>query len=244
MAMRSLVLSPEGAGGGGDGGTPKTYTQEELDAKLTGLQSNRDEVLRELKAARDALKQFEGLDPELARKTLADKKKAEEELLKAQGNWDENLRLKREEWAAEHKAKIEPLQARLDRAERLVFEKTAKAEAFAAFADPDVKAFPEITWRTIRDELAVQETEGGDAVVVVKGKDGKPRVHPTTNKLVTIKERLLELKADPMFQPLFESTTGSGSGRRGDGGSGNNADLKDLAPVNRLTEARKRGLKS
>ena len=49
----------------------KTYTQEELDALVKetnkGLEANRNEVLADLRKAKDALKAFDGMDPEKVR---------------------------------------------------------------------------------------------------------------------------------------------------------------------------------
>jgi hypothetical protein len=65
-----------------------------------------DKANAELKKTQDALKAFEGIDPEAVRKLLADQKSAEEKALEAKGDWD---RLKGR-MAEEHGKEIKTLQ--------------------------------------------------------------------------------------------------------------------------------------
>jgi hypothetical protein len=55
---------------------------------VTGLKAKRDELLQEQKRLKDAMKAFEGLDPEAARKALDSATAAEDERLKAAGEFD------------------------------------------------------------------------------------------------------------------------------------------------------------
>lgn len=63
---------------------------------VTGLKANRDEVLKQLAEAKKAMKAYEGLDPEAARKALETANAAEDEKLKAAGAFEE-LKKKLEE---------------------------------------------------------------------------------------------------------------------------------------------------
>ena len=65
-----------------------------------------DKANAELKKTQDALKAFEGIDPEAVRKLLADQKSAEEKALEAKGDWD---RLKGR-MAEEHGKEVKTLQ--------------------------------------------------------------------------------------------------------------------------------------
>jgi hypothetical protein len=65
-----------------------------------------DKANAELKKTQDALKAFEGIDPEAVRKLLADQKTAEEKALEAKGDWD---RLKGR-MAEEHGKEVKTLQ--------------------------------------------------------------------------------------------------------------------------------------
>ena len=56
---------------------------------VTGLKANRDEVLKQLAEAKKAMKAYEGLGPEAARKALETANAAEDEKLKAAGAFEE-----------------------------------------------------------------------------------------------------------------------------------------------------------
>lgn len=68
-----------------------------------------DKANAELKKTQDALKAFEGIDPEAVRKLLADQKTAEEKALEAKGDWD---RLKGR-MAEEHGKEVKTLQEQI-----------------------------------------------------------------------------------------------------------------------------------
>ncbi len=70
---------------------------------VTGLKAKRDELLQEQKRLKDAIKAFEGLDPEAARKALDAATAAEDDKLKAAGEFD---RLK-EQLEQRHKQQLE-----------------------------------------------------------------------------------------------------------------------------------------
>jgi len=55
---------------------------------VEGLKAKRDELLKDLKAKQDLLKQFEGLDPAAAKEALDKLANAEEEKLTKKGEWD------------------------------------------------------------------------------------------------------------------------------------------------------------
>ncbi len=70
---------------------------------VTGLKSKRDELLAELAKAKSQMKAFDGLDPEAARKALVAAQAAEDEKLKATGEFEKL----REQLEARHKAEVE-----------------------------------------------------------------------------------------------------------------------------------------
>jgi hypothetical protein len=74
---------------------------------VTGLKANRDEVLKQLAEAKKAMKAYEGLDPEAARKALETATAAEDEKLKAAGEFDKL----REQLEQRHKAELDKAKA-------------------------------------------------------------------------------------------------------------------------------------
>jgi hypothetical protein len=121
-----------GEGGTGDGGTgdgtkpTDDGTKPTDDGKGAGSRKVSDEEARllkenmkkkealdrtqaELKKAQEALKKFDGIDPEAVKKLLADQRTAEEKALEAKGDWD---RLKTR-MAEEHGKEVQSLQAQI-----------------------------------------------------------------------------------------------------------------------------------
>lgn len=91
-------------------GTKKPTDEE---ARLLKESMKRKEALdkanADLKAAQEALKKFDGIDPDAVRKLLADQKSAEEKSLEAKGDWD---RLKAR-MAEEHGKEVNTLQEQI-----------------------------------------------------------------------------------------------------------------------------------
>lgn len=201
----------------GDTGQAGTFTQAQVDEMVAGLKAKNQELLGSMAKVKDQLKPWEGLDPEKVRTVLAEHEKTTAERQKVQGDWDAREKTLRDGFAAEHSKVVEPLKSELATARNDLFEAIAIRDAVEAMADPEIKANPKLILPVIRSELAVEVVDG-HRVTVVKGEDGKPRYHPTSNKLVTVKDRLKELRAAKEFGGGFEGTTGSGSGaQRSDG---------------------------
>jgi len=74
---------------------------------VTGLKSKRDELLAELAKAKSQMKAYEGLDPEAARKAIEAAQAAQDEKLKAAGEFEKL----REQLTARHQAEIEKANA-------------------------------------------------------------------------------------------------------------------------------------
>lgn len=95
---------------------------------VTGLKANRDEVLKQLAEAKKAMKAYEGLDPEAARKALETATAAEDEKLKAAGAFEELKKKLEDRHAAELQTATEREQSLLSNLhrERLINYLTTK----------------------------------------------------------------------------------------------------------------------
>jgi hypothetical protein len=198
-----------------DGGTQgaTSYTAAQVEEMVSGLKAKNSEILGSLAKTKDQLKAFEGLDPEKIRTVLSEHEKALAERQKTQGDWDAREKTLRESFKADHEKIVTPLQSEVTSLRTNLFDAVAVRDAIEAMADPDIKANPKLILPVMRHELAVEVVDGKQ-VTVVRGADGKPRYHPTTNKLVTVKDRLKELRAEKEFAGGFEGAGGSGSGTR------------------------------
>lgn len=207
---------------GDSGKAATTFTQADVDRivaeQVAGLKGKNQELLGKLKSATELASQYEGLDPEQARKALAAAEKAEAEKAKAVGDWDAREKQLRDQFAAEHAKVVEPLSTRAKQLEADLFEAVAVRDALAAMPQKTIRGNPKLLLPIIRPELGVEVIDG-QRTTVVKGPDGKPRYNATTGKLVTVEERLIELRAVPEYAGAFEGAGGSGGGAEG-GASG------------------------
>lgn len=208
----------------GDGGqATTTFTQADVERmvaeQVAGLKTKNQELLGKLKSAQELASQFEGLDPERARKALSAAEKAEAEKAKAAGDWDAREKALREQFTAEHSKVVEPLQKKVTDLETGLFSAVAERDAIEACALQDVKGRPKLVLPIIRPELGVEMIDG-KMTTVVKGPDGKARYHQTTGALFTVADRLKELRGIPDYAGAFEGTGASGGGAEGGRGGG------------------------
>lgn len=68
---------------------------------VTGLKNKNAEILAEMKRLKDAQRQFEGIDPEAARKALEERQAAEDEKLKQLGEFERLQALREERYKAD-----------------------------------------------------------------------------------------------------------------------------------------------
>ena len=176
---------------------------------VTGLKNKSAELLAEIKKQQALLKQYEGLDPEAARKAMALATAAEDEKLKASGEFD-TLRQKLED---RHATELQAATAReqsllsnlkRERLQNFLVEKGVLADR-AAYAFVDVGE---------RIELA---SDDSGFSLKLKGGIGDAK------ELDTVIEGL---KAKSPF--LFAADNASGSGASGSSGNGGNASAKTM----------------
>lgn len=201
----------------GSGGTPKTYTEDEVAQLTAGLKRNNQELLAEKGKLQDRLKPWEGKDPEQVSKVLEEHDRLTAEQQKAKGDWAAREATLRNEFKAEHDKVLTPLQQENGQLRERLFDAVAIREATEAIAAAEGST--KLLLPILRPELTTVEVDGR-LVTAVKGPDGKPRYHSTTGVLVTPAERIAELKALPDYAPAFKGAPGSGSGGRGGQGGG------------------------
>ena len=114
--------------------------QEALDQEVGGLKSKRDELLEAQRKMKDQLKQFEGIDPERARKLESQLAENEEARLIADGKLDEVLNKRTERMREEYDRKLQ--------------EASQTADQSKAFAD-------KFRGRVMRDEIRTAAAEVG-----------------------------------------------------------------------------------
>lgn len=117
-----------------------TKHQEALDKEVGGLKTKRDELLDAQRKMKDQLKQYEGIDPERARKLEQQLAENEEARLIADGKLDEVLNQRTERMREEYDRKLQ--------------DASQTAEQSKAFAD-------KFRGRVMRDEIRTAASEVG-----------------------------------------------------------------------------------
>jgi len=202
---------------------PKTYTEEEFEQAVTaraaeaaaGLKANRDELLREAKKAKDALKAYDGIDPSEYKALKAAAEEAERKRAVDEGNFaslEKQLVDRHQKEIGVKEARIEKLNRALER--RLVEAKLAEALAKAE-ADPSM--MPLLLLEGQR-HVRVRETED-DFEEYVADERGNPLVADgkgTPMDVQTFVGETLKAKYPSAFRG--SGSTGGGAGRSGAAG--------------------------
>lgn len=202
----------EGDGAGG----AKTYTQEELEARITeankSLEANRDQVLRELKAMKEKVKGFDGVDPEKYRELVAAAEEAEQKRAKAAGDWE----AREKQIVEKHAKELDTLKKELSDAEAVIAEHLI--DATAAQAISEAKGAVKVLLPHIKAHTKIVRENGKRHVQVVDA-NGVQRVADGKGTAMTISMLVDELKADPDFARNFEGSGSSGGGASRSAGS-------------------------
>lgn len=190
---------------------PKTYTQEQLDAEVGGLRAKNSELLGKVKDLSSALDPWKGLDPAKVKEVLTAHEETQAEQHKKTGDWEAREKKLRDDFKAEHDKVLGPLTEQVRTLETDLFDAIAVRDAMDAMVDPEIKANSKLILPLLRPELQVAVVDG-KRVTVVKGQDGKPRYHQTSGALVSVKDRLKELRAVKEYAGGFEGNGASGTG--------------------------------
>ena len=213
-------------------GEAKTFTQEEFDAmiaerlstEVAGLKANQAEALKEAKAAKAALKNYDGIDPEEYKALKAAAAEAEEKRAAAAGDFETLKKQMIEAGAKKEKTLIDQhtrqlserdaKEAKLTKSleKRLVQAELTKAIA-AAKGDPDLLLpYAERFVRT-------RETDDDFEAFVVDG-SGNARVADGKGTPMTF-DMFVEQDLMQKFPRAFDGTGSSGGGAsKSTGGAG------------------------
>lgn len=181
-----IELMEEENGGEGNGGGAKTQEQKDIDAlkgSIAALEKKNKELLDENKAAKDGLKNWDGLDAEKVRAMLKQFDNDEEMKLISEGKHDEVIKKRTEKVAVEFQSKIDAvtterddIRKQLDAANSQVQKLLIDNNAVASFIQAGGRetAIDDVVARA----LAVFKIENGEPIPrdksgqIMAGKDG------------------------------------------------------------------------
>lgn len=194
----------------------RTYTQDEVDALVAereaGLKANRDEAVKEAKRAKEALRRYDGVDPEEFAKLKAEAEAAERKKATAEGDWTK-LESQLKDRHADEMKRAESRMAKLTAA---LEKRLIQAELTAAIAAQ--KGNAELLLPHAERFVRVKETDE-DFVAYVVDEHGNALVADGQGSPMTFAQ-LVEQRLMPKFPGAFEGTGSSGGGAsRSSGGA-------------------------
>jgi hypothetical protein len=216
-----------------EAGETQTFTQEEVEARIAevtaGLKANQAELLRESKAAKAQLKQYEGIDPEVARTALQERQEAERRKEEEKGNWKALEKQLIEKYEGQLKSVYGERDEVRTAMEQYLIDAAAATE-LASHSDSPKVLLPHVksVMRVVKDDSGkyharVIDPETGN-VRVGKGQGSTP---------MTLTELVEEMKQDKEFAPLFRGSGSTGGGASKS--SGGAASSQTIAVSHRLS---------
>lgn len=171
---------------------------------VTGLKAKRDELLAELKKKNDITKQFEGLNPEEARKALTALSEMENKKLADKGRFDELLAKREQDWKAQLAEK--------DAFASSVMNGFKQKELALTLLEKGVrKEYLDLAGLKLDGQIEVENKNG---TLQLRVKDGIGDAAEFDALVEGLKTK---------YPALFEPNGASGSGASGSNGNGGNA---------------------
>jgi len=204
--VRDFYVPGEGASAG------KFVLDTDVDAHPAtgGLKAKNQQLLRDAKAATDRAKLFEGLDPEAARAALAAQQKAEEERLRTTGDAESRIKAVTEE----HRKEREKLEAQLKERDAFIESSTCETAARdALLAEGDEGTAELLTPHVLRQVKPLKDDKTGKWRAIVVDKNGNTRYN-TAGDEMSIKELVVEMRANDKYKGAFPAPAASGTGAR------------------------------
>lgn len=201
---------------------PKTYTEEEYNAMIAerdALKANRDEILREAKKAKDALKNYDGVDPTEYKALKDAAAEADRKKAAAEGNFD----VLKKQLIDAHGAEKAGLESKIGKYQKALERRLVEAELTQSLVKAGAKkTMLDLLVLRGREFVKVKETDDGFEQFVADA-GGNPRIADGKGTPMSIDDLVLnDLKAK--YPDAFDGTGSSGGGasKSAAGGGGGN----------------------
>jgi len=197
-----------------------TELTKKLGDETAGLTKNRDEILGEKKKLQDALKLFEGLDPEKAKEALKKMAAAEKKGMLDKGEYDKLNEASNAEW----QAKLDAATARGDKAHNFLNTSEVDRQLTSELIEIGIKnpVLLKAAKAMLKEGIEVVENDGKYNVL----KDGK-----------TLKQSIIEYAATDEAKQFISAAPNTGGDSKGN--SGGVAPANVQAKINELMAAGK-----
>lgn len=194
------------------------------DLYAAGLKKNQQRLLDEVKAARQKLAAYDGVDAEEYKKLKGAADEAERKAQQAAGNWEARENALKEAHAKERKA-LEEQHAKLRSTVERVLGENEVRRHLEPLAMPDGGV--DVLLPHAMKHVKVVE-ENGEFKAVVMGANGIPRFRDAQGTPFSLEDLAKEMAESKQYAPLFRGTNTGGSG--GKGSEQRKADVKVIPP--------------
>ena len=221
-------------------GSAATYSQEQLTAaieeKIAGLKANRDEVLKEAKAAKERLKAFEGVDPDEHKRL----KLEAEALVVKKATAEGDFKALEKQLIDRHAAEVAGRDTKIAKMQKAIEQRLVQAELRKAIGEKGGLAdMADLLLEYGARNVRVKETDDGFEAYVVDGA-GNPMIADgkgTPMDIAGFVESTLMQKYPRAFAGTGSSGSGAAKSNAGGGGAkviaagDNNAFLANLKGI-------------
>lgn len=203
---------------------PKTYTEDEVNALLAerekGLKTNRDEALKEAKAAKAKLAAYDGFDPEEYKALKAAAAEAERKKATAEGDF----KALEKQLVDRHQAELGAKDTKLTKLQKALEKRLVDAELTRAIAAH--KGEPDLLLPYARQFVRVREVDD-DYEGYIADERGNPMIADGKGTPMDFSQFVAETLMKK-FPRAFEGTGSSGGGAAKSSGGGA-AGIKTIA---------------
>lgn len=209
----------EGASGAG-GAATTTYTQEQVDAllaeKTEGLKAKAQELLTEAKRAKDALRNYDGVDPDEHKRLKAAAEEAERKKATAEGDF----KSLEKQLIERHSAELTARDAKLTKVQSALERRLVKDELRKTIMDKGgIPDMADLLLEYGAKYVRVRETDH-DFEAYVTDANGNQRVADSVGTAMNV-AAFVESELMVKFPRAFAGTGSSGSGAaKSNGGAG------------------------
>lgn len=190
---------------------PRTYSQEEVDQlfaeREAGLKANRDEALKEAKAAKARLAAYDGVDPEKYKQLVQAAEDADRKKAAAEGDFK-----------ALEKQLVDKYEGEIQKREGTIKQYRGALESYLIDAEASRELAqhsdsPGLLLPHIRSRMQVIEQDGQFVTRIVDPATGQVRIGKGQGSSpMTLTELVEEMKTDKTFALAFRGTGSSGGG--------------------------------
>lgn len=221
----------------------KFVFEAETAVETAGLKKALDAERKAKADYEKALKGFEGIDPEEAKRLKAEAEQIAADKLKSKGDWETREKQLKDQLAAELKKHQDQYAGELAKGEerekllrRSLEDHLVTAQATAAIAAAGGSTL--LLLPHVKSAVRVVE-ENGQFVARVIGEDGNPRIADVKGTPFSVANLVEELRANSAFAGAFAASNAGGSGAPSNtAGNGGNKTISRSA-FNQLGEAQK-----